>query len=420
LRRWLALLRGLRNIVVKEVKELLRDPKILLGMLLVPLVMFPLIGMVMQSAASSVKESLQQISASVVDFDHGNYSRNLVAFLKNMGVNVTELNVWSLDSALQAMMEDKISILVVIPDGFSENMTRKLEARVEVYGVFTGKGLVEGVGTSAISSLLEVWKSQYAPLVVASKSIVKGKVVNMGPESLSSLVMSQYFMMPLAVVMLIVLAMQLAATSMASEKEEKTLETLLTLPVDRFTILIGKLSGSVVVAAAGAVGYILGFSYYMASFSAFMPSQIGVELSELGLAPTPLSTLLMGVSMFISLISALALAVIISVFTEDVRGAQAVIGYVSPLLFIPMFVLMLTDLGSLPMPLQIVLLAIPFSHPVLASRAAFTENYALIVGGIIYVSLFTAAILYLAAKLFSTEKILTAKLRLKKFRFKKQ
>ena len=36
-------------------------------------------------------------------------------------------------------------------------------------------------------------------------------------------------------------SMQIAATSVAMEKEEKTLETLLTVPVDRFAILMGKL-----------------------------------------------------------------------------------------------------------------------------------------------------------------------------------
>jgi len=413
------LLKGLRNLVVKEVKELLRDPKILLGMILVPVVMFPLLGVVMQSAASSVKESLQQVSAGVADFDRGNYSVSLVSFLRNASVDVTEVNAHDLDSALQIMKKSNMSNLLVIPEGFSENMTKRLPARVEIYGVFTGKGLTEGASTSAIRSLLEAWKSQYAPLVVAPRSIVKGKVVNMGPESLSGLMMSQYFMTPFAVVMLIIVAMQLAATSVASEKEEKTLETLLTLPVNRFTILMGKLAGSVIVAAAGAAGYMLGFGYYMRSFSAFIPAQTGVELSELGLAPTPLSMLLMGISMFVSLVSALALAVVISAFTEDVRGAQAVIGYVTPLLFIPMFVLMFMDLGSLPLPLQVLLLAIPFSHPVLASRGALTENYALVVGGIVYVSLFTVAILYVAARLFATEKILTAKLRFRRLQRKK-
>jgi ABC-type Na+ efflux pump permease subunit len=36
------------------------------------------------------------------------------------------------------------------------------------------------------------------------------------------------------------------------EKEEKTLETLLTVPVDRFAILMGKLSSTIIVRRGGS------------------------------------------------------------------------------------------------------------------------------------------------------------------------
>jgi ABC-2 type transport system permease protein len=67
----------------------------------------------------------------------------------------------------------------------------------------------------------------------------------------------------------------------------------------------------------------------------------------------------------------------------------------------------------LPFPLTIVLLAIPFTHPMLASKVAFTGDYLSAVIGIVYVSIFTVAVLYIAARLFATEKILTAKLKFK-------
>jgi len=39
------LLKNLFTIVVKEVKELVRDPKIILPMIIIPLIMFPLMGL---------------------------------------------------------------------------------------------------------------------------------------------------------------------------------------------------------------------------------------------------------------------------------------------------------------------------------------------------------------------------------------
>jgi ABC-2 type transport system permease protein len=73
---------------------------------------------------------------------------------------------------------------------------------------------------------------------------------------------------------------------------------------------------------------------------------------------------------------------------------------------------MFTDLSALPFGFQILLLALPFTHPMLAARATITGDLLLPVLGICYVAIFTLAILYIAARLFATEKILTARIRL--------
>jgi ABC-2 type transport system permease protein len=77
-----------------------------------------------------------------------------------------------------------------------------------------------------------------------------------------------------------------------------------------------------------------------------------------------------------------------------------------------MFVLMFADINTLPLGFQILLLALPFTHPMLAARATITGDYLTPVLGIGYVTIFTVTILYIAARLFATEKILTAKIRL--------
>jgi ABC-2 type transport system permease protein len=139
-------------------------------------------------------------------------------------------------------------------------------------------------------------------------------------------------------------------------------------------------------------------------------------LASLGLVPTLLGYLLLGISLFVTLLSALALAVIISAFAEDVRGAQSVVGYIYPLIFIPAFLLMYVDVNSLPLPLALVVYAIPYSHPIIAVKAVTMGDYLTPALGIIYITAFTLVILYAASRLFATEKILTAKLRFKGLR----
>jgi len=413
------MLKDLKAIVSKEVKELVRDPRILLGMIIVPVIMFPIMGAVMQSVFTQVQEGMKQVTVGVADFDHGNWSQALIENLIGIGANVTQINeVNSEIEAIQRMQEYNLTDLIVIPDGFSQNITERREAQLKIYSVYKGSGMVESARSEAVSSLIERIKRLWSPdpFIVSENSVVKGQPVPIPPSTLSNLAMSQYIVTPIAIMIIIVMAMQLAATSVASEKEEKTLETLLSLPINRFTILMGKLFGSIIVALIGAVAYLIGFTYYMGSMFTLIPTEIGVDLAELGLTPTPLGYVLMGISLFVSLLSALALAVVISAFTEDVRSAQAIVGYIYPLIFIPMFLLMYLDVSSLSLPLRILIFAIPYSHPILTARAAITGDYTIAIGGIIYVSIFTVAILYVAARFFATEKVLTARIKLRKLR----
>jgi ABC-2 type transport system permease protein len=433
----LVLFKGLFNIVVKEVKELVRDPKILLGMIIVPLIIFPLMGFAIQTSMEAAEESMGNISMAVMDLDEGPVAENLTNFLKALNIRMVELENLNFTEAVNYVEQTNLTGLVVVPPDFSNNMTTGLKAKLDVYTVFRGGGIAESTSSSAISALLNEFekdlvtqkvgekfldqdpKTVLNPIDMSDNSIIKGKSVDIPPSVLFGLMMAQSTGMPVGIMVLLIFAMQLAATSVASEKEEKTLETLLTLPVNRFTILVGKLTGSIVVAVVGAIAYIIGFSYYMGSFMGVMPAENGVDLASVGLAPTPISYLLLGASLFVSLVSALALAISMSVFAEDVRGAQALVGPLSMLFVFPMIFTMFTDIYSLPFPLMIVLFAIPFTHPMLAARAAFTGDHLTAIIGIVYVAIFTVVVLYIAARLFGTEKILTARLKFRRFRLRK-
>jgi ABC-2 type transport system permease protein len=209
-------------------------------------------------------------------------------------------------------------------------------------------------------------------------------------------------------------SMQIAATSVAMEKEEKTLETLLTVPVDRFAILMGKLSSTIIVAGLASVAVMIGYNYVLGSMTLGIPTATSINLVSLGLVPSAFGYFLLGTSLFITLLSGLALAVIMSAFAEDVRGATALVGYIYPVIFIPAMALMYLDINSLPTAVKAIFYAIPYSHPIIASKAVVLGDYTTVVFGIIYVAAFTIVIMYIASRLFATEKILTAKLRFKR------
>ena len=418
------MLKGLGAIVIKEIKELVRDPKILVCMIVVPLIMFPLMGLAVQTSQQSAQESLRLVPVAVADFDSSINSRNLTNYLGNQtSLAVTRLNVSTTEDALNYMRNSgsNDTALIVIPEGFVLNISTHGKGILEVFSVFVGGSIIEQTSSQFVNSYLDSYNSLSEPFLAKQESIVKGQAVNVDPQVLFGFVFSQIFIMPITILMLLIFAMQLASTSVAMEKEEKTLETLLTAPIDRFTILAGKLTGSIVVAVIGAAAYLVGFTYYFNSFT-FSAGATGasVDLAALGLTPSLLGYVLIGASLFVSLLSALALAVVISAFADDVRGAQSLVGFLYILFILPMFFMMFSDINSLSLPLRIVLLAIPYTHPMLAARAAITGDYLLAGLGVVYVSIFTVVVLYVAARLFATEKILTVKLRFRGFRKSKE
>jgi ABC-2 type transport system permease protein len=428
----LALLKGLLNIVTKEVKEMVRDPKILLSMIIVPLLMFPLMGFAVQTSMESAEQSIEETSIALINQDQGAIAISLENYLALFNFTVTHFNEIPINQVLTQVQDSNFTNLVIIPSGFSQNITEGGSASLTVYTPFSGGG---GIGAASQSSVIRsvLYNFENAivdqrikegfpgantteilnPIVWNEKSIVKGKSADVSPDVLFGLMMSQSVAMPVGIMTLLIFAMQLAATAVASEKEEKTLETLLTMPINRTIILAGKLTGSIIVALVGALAYLIGFSYYMGSFTG-MIGTTSVDLGALGLAPTLASYAILGVSLFMALLSALALAISLSVFAEDVRGAQALVGPLSILFIFPMVFTMFTDINTLPFPLSIILLAIPFTHAMIATNVTFTGNYVGAIGGIIYMAIFTIVVLYIASRLFGTEKILTAKLKLKR------
>jgi ABC-2 type transport system permease protein len=386
--------------------------------------MFPVLGGVMNYSIQSAQEKATKATLLVVNNDGGDWSEIFISFL-NLSARISVVNNVTLnnDTALELLATYNTTQLLEIPIGFSVNMTehsvnQNVTASLKFYSVFSGISAFENVG-SPIDNMVYQFNRWLAPDAVYTEksAIIKGEIrPGVDPAVLSSLLISQSIALPITIMILLTYSIQIAATSVAMEKEEKTLETLLTLPMDRLVILAGKLSGSIFVAGVGALAYMVGYNYMLSSIMTSIPAGIGIDLASLGLVPSLWGYLLLGISLFVALLSALALAVIMSAFAEDVRSAQSLVGYIYPFIFLPAFALMYVDVNTLPFAFKILLDAIPYSHPIIASKAVIMGDYWTPVLGIVYATAFTLVVMYAASRVFATEKILTAKLKFRGLR----
>src|SRR5512138_2519528 len=81
------MLKGFTTILLKELKELMRDPKILVGMIVLPLIMFPVLGLVLGYATETAQSEAAHATLLIVNNDGGNWSNEFVAYLNTSGTN---------------------------------------------------------------------------------------------------------------------------------------------------------------------------------------------------------------------------------------------------------------------------------------------------------------------------------------------
>ena len=424
-------MKGFFNIIKKEIREMVRDPRLLLGMIIMPLLIFPVMGAAMSATVESVEQSASNINIALINQDLGNRSDGLIDIFEDNGITILNYP-YDEPEELFAEQDPEYSVIVVIPPDFTFNIENDSSIVVRFYTVMETYSIGEEIPAAILASHVREYKQSIVderlagafpdqeawmvenPIITSNEAVIDGLIVeNISPGQIAEQMMLQSMMMPIVMMMLLLMAAQLAATSVAMEKEEKTLETLLTMPVSRNAILFGKVGGVVAVSSLAVVAYMAGLSYYISSVSS-ISGDAGLNLAEIGLVPSTTGIILLLITLFLSLIAALSVAVLLGSLTEDVRSAQALMGVLYVPIFIPAFVLMFGDITQLPEVIRTILYAIPFSYPILAAKAMYTGLYTPILFGIIYQMIFTAIMIMLAGKLFSTEKILTMRINLKK------
>lgn len=410
------------NILKKEIKELVTKQMIL--SLVVMVMMFGMLGTLMGAVQ---EESQKPISLAFWNLDKSEASQNFLERLsKNQGITMEDMAGENLEEVLAQTAEKELKALLVIPVGFGQSLNDMSGANVEIYSLVQNLGLTESASSAALVALIRAVNEEITasfiqksfpaktpqgimnPVQTKEYVVAQGHVVPGNPATVSALATSQSIMIPLLLMTLIMYAGTMITTSMGLEKENKTLETLLTLPVKRISIILGKMGGAMVAAMLMVAIFIGGFGYYMSSITSTAPTQENL-MQQLGLTFNALDYILLGTSLFLAILIALSACMILGLFAQDAKSAHTLNLPIIFMVIIPFYILMFMDLETMPMALKTVLYIIPFSHPIIASKMLIFHHYPTVIGGIAYLAVFACATMYLAIRLFNTDKIMTAK-----------
>jgi ABC-2 type transport system permease protein len=280
------------------------------------------------------------------------------------------------------------------------------------------ESLIAYINTNISKELIRENTSVNASFVLAPTQRVETtyfknrEFVGISPNTISGMLSSQSLLIPIVIMMIIIMAGSIVITSMALEKENKTLETLLTLPVKRTSIVSGKIIAAAVIGLLLAIIYMLGMQYYFTGFGI----SAGTNLSAYDLVLTSTDFIWIGISLFLALIAGLSLCMLLGTFAKNYKSAQTLTFPITMFAMIPMFITMFADFDTLPLAVKIFTFAIPFSHPMMASRALLFHDYTLVVGGIVYVAIFAIVTISIVVWVFKTDRLLTGTTKFKWFK----
>lgn len=407
---------ALTNIVRKELKELL-TPSVILPVIIMALV-FGSLG----SAIGGITESAQaKPTIGVVPMDPGVLG-NVTLRVLGSGANLA-YNGTSLEYALgQARASNGVAVLY-IPANFTSTILAGDRGQIEIYWIMRGAGLLDSISSASVEGLLGGVSQAISTYLIGTGAPVPADVVlaptnrmdttyfqgivmtGVSPSVLGSMLASQSTFVPVIIMMIVLMAGTMVITSMGMEKENKTLETLLTLPVGRGSIVAGKLIASALIGLFMAAIYMVGFGYYIGGLSVNAP----VNLAAYGLVLGPVDYLLLGASVFAALFAALAMCMVLGTFAKNYKAAQTLTMPVTLLSMIPMFMTMFWDYNTLPPAAQALVFVIPFSHPMMAMRSLMFKDYAFVVAGIGYSLAFAAIMILIAVWIFRTDRLLTGR-----------
>ncbi len=418
----------------KEVKELL-SPQMLAPMIAVVLIFF-FIGNVLGKEA---EKSRTTVNLALLDLDRSAASEEAEGVLRKSFQNILVLDGTTAEDGLKTIKDKNIPTLIVIPAGFGSGITQNKSQEVKFYSVLSGLSMFQNKQAQSVAQATAVLSKYFSDRILAPSSIapisfikepikpnefvaVKDKLANVSFAQIGGLVVSQGMFVPIILFMVIVVASQLVAVAIATEKENKTLETLLSLPVNRKSIVIAKLVAAGLVALLMALVYIFGFKSYMNGMTGNIggAGQVadGVRqaAAALGLTFGTTEYALLGISLFLGILAALSIAIVLGSFAEDVKAVQGLTTPIMILIFIPYLLTMFVDLSTASPFLRYLVYAIPFSYPFLASSHILFKDYFTYIFGNIYLLIFFLVFVFIAARIFSTDKILTLKLRFKRRR----
>lgn len=442
------------NLLKKELAELV-NKNMLLG-LVVTVAIFMMLGGIMKTSINEAVDESRNVTINICDRDKTEFTESILEAMEKVNkdpdsnvsakINIIECEG---DDYAAILADNDISSLVIIPEGFTDSLDKKDQPELISVSRMTSAATMSNIDAGnegainlikqCISSTIaadtgmddQQYKLMEEPVILTENTVVDDKDARISQDSIMSKIMMQNMLLPIIVFVLIMMTSQMLMSAISNEKIDKTLETLLSAPVSRLSVIGAKMLAAAVVALLNAAVYMVAFSTFVSgatdevtrtvSEAAGTSITVDQALEQLGLNLGAVDYILIGVQLFFTIMICLSVSIMLGALIDDAKNVQNMLMPIMLCAMVPYIISMLADINSLPMIFRVIVYAIPFTHTFTAVPNLMFGNNMLFIGGLIYQIIVFLICIFFALRLFMSDKLLTVSLNIgQKSKYKKR
>lgn len=428
------------NLLKKELGELITKQAII-SMVFI-LVIFVFMGQIMGKA---MEESFDTSTITLCNRDNTEFTNLLLdAITADGSTSINYVDIQGDDYASELKRLD-IKNAVIIPEGYADSVLKEQKpADIIFVGTVSTGGFSSTMSSISASDVISVIQNETTdeillktyglsdeevarvkePTALVEYAVSGGKTAKISASRLQAVLMTQSMIAPFVIFFLLLMAAQMIMTAISTEKIDKTLETLLSTPVSRMTVLMAKMTAAVISALMNAVVMMIGFVCYMSGMMGNLTNEItdsvnsaaavsdttvsvAQAMSDLGLVLSPVSYILFGLQLFFTVAIGLAISLILGAMATDVKSVQTLTMPIMIAVMIPFFITMFLDYSEMSAGFKAVMFIIPFTHSYTALTNLMNGDMIMFWAGLAYQAVFFAVCMFLAVRMFTTDRLFT-------------
>jgi len=364
-------MKRIRIVFKKEVRDLIRDRRTLYSLVVLPLLIYPVfIGGIQKVVSRMImRETTTVVDVGIIGKTHAPRLWNYL--------QAEPLLRWIDVEDTIAPIEDKeVEAIIKIPEGFEVQLDKGITSEVKIF--YTNTRFKSQAAAGRVKDVLDRYRKDYVNKVLQAKgvdtTVVEPFAVikqDITPKKRAGMFVLGMIVPYLFIIMMMVGAMHTATDITAGEKERGTLETILTAPLTRTELLLGKwlsvLFFALVTGMLAVIGLVIALKFRLTPIGNIPGTeQIGFYISP-GAAGLIL-VLVVPLATFLA-----SLLITVSIIAKSYREAQT---YASIIMMVVIFPAMVSML-PIDLTLRPKIAAIPILNFVLAMKQLIMGEFEL-------------------------------------------